>query len=194
LDEPLSALDPRSKELFQQELKSIHQQVKTTTIHITHDFNEAFILADRIGVMHDGELVEVGTPQEVFQKPNSQFVAEFVGMENIYDGELVHDVKGSRVQIGSVCISVVSGLKGKVRVAVRPEDIIITKERFSSSARNMLNARIIKIIPQGAFVKLILDTGITMAALVTKQAMEEMNLEVGENVLAVFKASAVHTF
>ena len=58
LDEPLSALDPRSKELFQQELKNIHQQTKTTTIHITHDFNEALVLADRIGVMLDGEVVQ----------------------------------------------------------------------------------------------------------------------------------------
>lgn len=194
LDEPLSALDPRSKETFQQELKTIHEQVKTTTIHITHDFNEAFILADRIGIMHDGELVEVGTPREIFQKPNSEFVAEFVGMENIYEGKMENDGEGSYVRIGSVCISVVSGLRGKVRVAIRPEDIIITRERFSSSARNMLKARIIKIKSHGAFMKVILDAGISLAVLVTKQAIEEMNLEVGQSVLAVFKASAVHIF
>lgn len=194
LDEPLSALDPRSKETFQQELKTIHEQVKTTTIHITHDFNEAFILADRIRIMHDGELVEVGTPREIFQKPNSEFVAEFVGMENIYEGKMENDGEGSYVRIGSVCISVVSGLRGKVRVAIRPEDIIITRERFSSSARNMLKARIIKIKSHGAFMKVILDAGISLAVLVTKQAIEEMNLEVGQSVLAVFKASAVHIF
>ncbi len=194
LDEPLCALDPRSKELFQQELISIHQQVKTTTIHITHDFNEAFVLADRIGIMHGGELVEVGTAKEVFQKPNSYFVAEFVGMENVYDGEVVNDMKGSCVRIGQVCISVVTGLKGKVHVAIRPEDIIITTERFASSARNMLDARIVKIMPQGAFVKLIIDAGIIMAVLVTKHALDEMNLGVGHHVLAVFKASAVHIF
>lgn len=194
LDEPLSALDPRSKELFQQELKSIHKQVKTTTIHITHDFNEAFVLADRIGVMRCGELLEVGTPHEVFQKPNSHFVAEFVGMENIYDGEIVDDIKGSCVRVGKACIRAVTGLRGRVRVAIRPEDIIITRERFASSARNMLDARIVKVMPQGAFVKLILDAGITMAVLVTKQAVEEMDLGVGQSVLAVFKASAVHIF
>lgn len=194
LDEPLSALDPRSKELFQQELKAIHQQVKTTTIHITHDFNEAFILADRIGIMRDGELVEMGTPQEVFQRPNTEFVAEFVGMENIYNGEIVNDGKSSYVRIGSICISVVSGLQGSVQVAIRPEDIIITREKFPSSARNMLNARIIKIMSHGSFMKVMLDAGISLAVLVTKQAIEEMNLEVGQNVLAVFKASAVHIF
>lgn len=194
LDEPLSALDPQSKELFQQELKNIHRKVKTTVIHITHDFNEAFLLADKVGIMHDGELIEVGSTNEIFQRPNSSFVAEFVGMENIYDGEVVSDVEGTKVRIGQVCVSTVTNLKGKVHVAIRPEDIIITKERFASSARNMLNARIIGIIPQGAFVKLILDAGITMAVLVTKNSLDEMNLNVGQNILAVFKASAVHVF
>ncbi|HZK42742.1 MAG TPA: tungstate ABC transporter ATP-binding protein WtpC [Syntrophomonadaceae bacterium] len=194
LDEPLSALDPRSKELFQQELKSIHQQVKTTTIHITHDFNEAFVLADRVGIMKDGEIVEIGTPQEVFQKPNSKFVAEFVGMENIYSGELINGENGPHVNIGQVSISVVSELEGKVQFAIRPEDIIITREKFSSSARNMLDVQIIKILPQGAFVKLILDAGIPLVVLVTKQAVEEMQLETGQKAFAVFKASAVHVF
>ena len=84
LDEPLSALDPRSKEIFQQELKIIHQETKTTTIHITHDFNEAFLLADRIGIMQTGKLIEVGDSEELFKRPKSSFVAEFLGMENIY--------------------------------------------------------------------------------------------------------------
>ncbi len=70
LDEPLSALDPRSKEIFRQELKHIHQQTKTTTIHITHDFNEALVLVDRMGIMYNGEIVQIGTPEEIFKKPD----------------------------------------------------------------------------------------------------------------------------
>lgn len=81
LDEPLSALDPRSKEVFQQELKRIHQRLKTITIHVTHDFNEAMFLADRIGIMHKGKMVQVGTPKEIFQRPASDFVANFLGVE-----------------------------------------------------------------------------------------------------------------
>lgn len=65
LDEPLSALDPRSKEIFQQEFKHIHEQIKTTTIHITHDFNEALVLADRVGIMFDGEIVQTGDRKSV---------------------------------------------------------------------------------------------------------------------------------
>ncbi len=82
LDEPLSALDPRSKEVFQQELKRIHQRLKNITIHVTHDFNEAIFLADRIGIMHKGKLVQVGTPKEIFENPASDFVANFLGVEH----------------------------------------------------------------------------------------------------------------
>ncbi len=194
LDEPLSALDPCSKELFQQELKNIHQEIKTTTIHVTHDFNEAFIMADRVGIMHGGELVQAGRPEEVFQTPQSQFVAEFVGMENIYNGVAADNADGTNIRIGSVCLSAVTNLKGKVRVAIRPENIIISRECFPSSARNLLNARITKIVSQGPFIKLILDAGITFSALVTKHSLEEMNLEPGQNVYAIFRSTAVHVF
>ncbi|MGI5878977.1 MAG: tungstate ABC transporter ATP-binding protein WtpC [Syntrophomonadaceae bacterium] len=194
LDEPLSALDPRSKELFQQELKSIHQQIKTTTIHITHDFNEALLLADRMGIMQNGEIVQVGTPEEVFQRPRSQFVAEFVGMENIYKGEIIDKNGEQYVSIASIYIRVVTNLTGIVRAAIRPEDIIISQEKFISSAQNSVSARIIEIIPRGSVYKLVLDAGFTMTALVTRQALEELNLESGKHVWAVFKATAVHVF
>lgn len=195
LDEPLSALDPRSKELFQQELKNIHQTLKTTTIHITHDFNEAMVLADRIGIMCSGEIVQTGKPEEVFQKPRSQFVAEFVGIENIYSGEIRDEAIGRKVRIGSLNLSVRSELKGRVRVAIRPEDIIVSRERFSSSAQNSVNARISEIVPRGSFFKVMLDAaGISLAALVTRQAVAELSLEPGQDVWAVFKTTAVHVF
>lgn len=194
LDEPLSALDPRSKELFQQELKNIHQQTKTTTIHITHDFNEALVLADQIGIMQNGKIVQVGKPKEVFLKPSSQFVAEFVGMKNIYNGEIINESTFKYVRINSVHLRVVSELKGKVRVTICPEDIIIAHKNFSSSAQNMINAKIVEIIPQGSFIKVILDAGITMVALITRRALDDLNLECGQNVWAIFKTTAVHVY
>ena len=194
LDEPLSALDPRSKEVFQQELKNIHEQTKTTTIHITHDFNEAMVMADRLGIMYNGEIVQVGSPEVVFQKPQSQFVAEFVGMDNIFSGELIEQDGVKYVHIGPVRIHVVSDLSGRVRVAFRSEDIIIAEDKIFSSAQNTLPARIAEIIPRGPFFKLVLDAGIPLVALVTRQAIDKMGLETGKNVWAVFKTSAVHVF
>lgn len=194
LDEPLSALDPRTKEVFQQELKNIHEQIKTTTIHITHDFNEALVLADRVGVMFNGEVVQVGSPEEVFQKPQSQFVAEFMGMENIFSGVLGEEGGVKYVHIGPVRIQVASNLSGRVRVAFRSEDIIIAEDKLFSSAQNTLPARIAEIIPRGPFFKVRLDAGIPLVALVTKQAIDKMELALGKNVWAIFKTTAVHVF
>ncbi len=194
LDEPLSALDPRSKEAFQQELKHIHEQIKTTTIHITHDFNEALVLADRMGIMCNGEIVQVGSPEEVFQKPCSQFVAEFVGMENIYRGDISDKGGVKHVRLGPLQLRVVSPLQGKVRVAIRSEDIIIAEDRLTSSAQNIIPARIVEIIPRGAFFKIVLDAGIPLVALVTRQSVDEMILAPEKNVWALFKTTAVHVF
>ncbi len=194
LDEPLSALDPRSKETFQYELKNIHEQTKTTAIHITHDFNEALALADRVGVMFNGEIVQVGSPAEVFQRPQSEFVAEFMGMENIFCGVLGEGDCARHVHIGPVRVCVASELSGRVRIAFRSEDIIIARDKLFSSAQNNLPARIVEIIPSGPFFKVRLDAGIPLVALVTKQALEKMALAPGVDVWAIFKTSAVHVF
>jgi molybdopterin-binding protein len=194
LDEPLSALDPRSKEVFQQELKKIHQETKTTTIHITHDFNEAFMLADRIGIMQQGQLMEVGNYEELYKRPKSSFAAEFLGMGNIYCGEVEDDGTGSNIRIGTVKINGLTTLKDKVNVAIRPDDIIITKENFPSSARNALQGKIISIVPQGIMVKLNLDVGIPLSVVLTNKSKDELGLKVGDDVTAIFKSTAVHVF
>lgn len=87
LDEPLSSLDPNSKEALQIELKRIHEQFETTILHITHDFNEATNLATHVGVMINGTLAQTGTAGEVFNRPNSLEVASFLGIENIIPGQ-----------------------------------------------------------------------------------------------------------
>lgn len=194
LDEPLSALDPRSRELFQQELKTIHEQIKTTTVHITHDFNEALVLADRVGIMNKGEMVQIGTPEEVFQKPGSEFVAQFVGVDNIYKSEIMARGEDKFVHLNNLPLRVVSDLKGKVRVAIRPEDIIIAREAMASSAQNTIKGIIVAIMPRGSLCKVVLGVGIPMVALVTRQAVGELNLTEGQQVWAVFKTTAVHVF
>lgn len=85
LDEPLSNLDKRLREQMQLELRNIHEKVDTTFIHVTHDQNEAFTLADRIGIMNDGRLEQVGAPRDVYDDPNNRFVEEFLGDTNLLE-------------------------------------------------------------------------------------------------------------
>lgn len=88
LDEPLSNLDKRLREEMQIELKNIHRQFDKTFVYVTHNQDEAFTLADRIGIINDGELVQVGEPNEVYQDPTNRFVEEFLGDTNFIDGTL----------------------------------------------------------------------------------------------------------
>lgn len=88
MDEPLSALDPSTKNEFLITLKKIHENRKNTVIHVTHDFNVALYLADRIAIMNDGAIVQVGTPEEIFKKPKSIFVANFIGMKDFFKNRI----------------------------------------------------------------------------------------------------------
>lgn len=120
LDEPLSALDAGIKEIIESELKNIHQELKTTTIMVTHDFREAYYLADRIGIINDGAILQVGSVDEVFQHPNCRFVADFVGVKNII---LCQDFACSFP--GTV------GDKPGKYVGIRPENIVVSLEPVS---------------------------------------------------------------
>jgi molybdate/tungstate transport system ATP-binding protein len=192
LDEPLSALDPRTRESLREELSRIHKVRGTTTIHVTHNQGEALALADRIGVIIDGEVIQVGAPYEVFNEPVSEEMAIFVGVENVLKGRIISSEDGmALVEVGNYQMRAVSNLtEGEVNVFIRPENIVLSKAKLESSARNSVIGNITKITQFGATFRIYMDSG--LSALVTKQAIEELGLNVGENVYASFKATAVH--
>jgi molybdate/tungstate transport system ATP-binding protein len=192
LDEPFSALDPRTRESMIDELKRIREVRHATTIHVTHDQDEALALADRIGVIMDGELVQVDTPHAVFNEPVSEEVATFVGVENVIKGKIVSNEDGVVVvETGNYQIRALSSLKeGEVNVFIRPENIILSKAKLKSSARNCIGGKISKINQIGATYRVYMDNG--LSALVTKHAIEELGLNVGKKVYASFKATAIH--
>lgn len=195
LDEPLSALDPETQGKFQKELQNLHQELKTTTIHVTHDFDEALKLGDRIAVMRDGRIVQVDYPQEIFKRPESSFVAEFVGMKNILKGKVLSVDEDTLLEVNEdVEIVTSSGARGSVNLAINPEDIIISKEPFASSARNSFAGRV-KEIKDGLRVREVtVDIGVELFIYITKYSLRNMNIEQGSHVYVTFKASAVHIF
>ena len=192
LDEPFSALDPRTRESLIDELKRILEVYNVTTIHVTHDQDEALALADRIGVIMDGELVQVDTPHRVFNEPVSEEVATFVGVENIVKGKIVSNQDGvALVETSNYQIRALSNFKdGEVNVFIRPENIILSEAKMKSSARNCIPGKISKINQIGATYRIYLDNG--LSALVTKHAIEELGLTLGKKVYASFKATAIH--
>ncbi len=189
LDEPLSALDPSTRESLQEELKRIHCITGTTTIHISHDFKEALALADRIGVMHNGVLIQHGDPVEVFKCPASEFTASFLGSCNIFRGE----ADGSCVKLSEyIQVFTLDQKHGRVSISIRPEDIIISQDPVSASARNSFPGVVTSIINQGPLFKIEADCGIALTSLITGKAATEMELAIGSEVWMTFKTTAVN--
>ena len=134
LDEPLGALDKKLREETQSELMKIQKDLGVTFVVVTHDKEEAMTLSSRLGVMTDGELEQIGTPHEVYEYPQSRFVAEFIGSVNIFNGR----IKDDREDYASISVAAlprevvvghgITGAKGQeVGIAVRPEKIRISK-------------------------------------------------------------------
>lgn len=133
LDEPLGALDKKLREQTQFELISIQDQLGVTFVVVTHDQEEAMTLASRIGVMNHGEIVQAGTPSEIYEFPSSKFVADFVGSVNIFEGKLVEDepeyVRIASAELGGtiyVSHGISAAPEAVVWAAVRPEKVFMT--------------------------------------------------------------------
>lgn len=134
LDEPLGALDKKLREHTQFELINLQEQLGVTFVVVTHDQEEAMTLATRIGVMNKGQIVQVGTPTDIYEFPNSRFVADFIGSVNMFDGQLIEDEPGHvRIRCNELeaTVFVNHGIsappEAKVAVAIRPEKIEMSR-------------------------------------------------------------------
>lgn len=191
LDEPTAALDPQTKESVRTELKNVHQELEITTLHVTHDQAEAKILGDRIAVMMDGRVKQVGTVHEVFNRPVNDRIASFVGVENIFDGEIVNfEEEVAEIEVGRFRLHAVTTEKnGSVKVYIRPEDIFISEGPTSTTARNNVPGTVRSVTHLGQVYRVRVDTG--LSCYVTKQSVEEFGLKPGKEIYTSFKATSV---
>ncbi len=194
LDEPTANLDPISADIIEDLISRIRHERNTTIIMATHDMSQGQRLADRMGVLMEGELVQIGTPEEVFRKPESEFVANFVGVENLFTGKAREEDGVTKVSTDN--IELISSTKGAgdVFAIVRPEDIIVSKGKIMSSARNVLAGRIIDISDRGSIMRLVINAGEPFVVFITRQSFLDMNLDIGSKVFLSFKAPSVHVF
>lgn len=193
LDEPTANLDPLSVEKIEDLILRINERFKTTIIIATHDMLQGQRLADRIGVLMNNTIEQVGQPKEIFYSPLNGAIARFVGVENIVPSTVVSNAGGvAVVDLGGAKVSCVSSFSAGAAVlfCLRAEDIILAKEQAKSSLRNTLPSQITKLTPIGPLVRVKLENG--LIALITKQAAEELEIAIGAEVYASFKASAAH--
>ncbi len=141
MDEPLSNLDAKLRGQMRTELRAIHQRTGATTVFVTHDQAEAMSLADRIVVMHEGRIIQVGTPEEIYSRSASRFVAAFIGsppanffVVQVRGGKLVHNA--FTVELPASWQSAAAGQEGReLELAVRPEDLLPTHESDAHLSR-----------------------------------------------------------
>jgi len=163
LDEPLASLDRKLRKEMQIELRRVQKKVKTTFLYVTHDQKVALSLSDRIGVMHNGDVIQIGKASEIYEYPRKSFVASFMGAVNIFYGK-VSDVREGKVQLDTRDgITVFAKERDDMRrediagIAVHPEVIEVTEKKGQVPAENAFEGKIREIFYQGDFVEMTVE-------------------------------------
>ncbi len=186
LDEPLGALDKKLRTEVQRQLKEIHNRVKTTFIYVTHDQEEALSMSDRIVILRDGGIVQIGTPQELYEKPKTVFAADFLGKSNFITAQIDQVIKDKiHYKIGdNKFIQTSSGIvkqSDNITIALRPEKIELVA---SNKQTNKINGKIIDIAYFGSLISLsvmVESLGEIMVDVDLWRAPQK--LEIGANIL-----------
>ena len=192
LDEPLSNLDARIREDVRHEIKALQAKLGITTIHVTHDREEAMVMADRIAILDAGRIAQLGSPEEVYNRPNSPFVASFMGAGNVLELEARPADGGMRIEASSHNDAVLvrgSALAGPVVAHFRSEAARLGPADAAGAERLLLRGRIVQASYPGGFYRYAVAVG-------QNQFMvdDSRRLAVGENVGIGLPVSSLHIF
>jgi spermidine/putrescine transport system ATP-binding protein len=162
LDEPLGALDAKLRRSLKFELKALQERVGITFLYVTHDQEEALTMSDRLAVMNSGRIVQIGTPREVYEEPADTYVADFLGVSNLMEVEVVERGPGARCQlrVGDAALAAergeIEGL-GPAHAVIRPERVRI--EPYGSAGENRVPAMVERLVFLGAATQVMLRLG-----------------------------------
>lgn len=192
LDEPLSALDVKARRQLRQELQRIHRESGRTFLHITHDIDEAMSLGNRVGVMLNGKIHQVGTPEEILRTPSDSEVADFLGMHNVFAAAKIED--GSYT-IGNGLIRIDAG-KGPISYLwIKPEEILLSSAPITSSARYQFRGTVHSWDYVGAHlaVRLMIEE-LPVYALVTYTSFQALQISMGTELYVTIGECAIYCF
>lgn len=219
LDEPFSALDPKRRALARREVRALHREWGFTALQVTHDFTEAGLLGDVAILLDGGRVLQSGAPEEVFRRPATPYIAEFLGAENVLAGtvRVLRDTPPDFVAVdqppgtptpadlaaGYHALEFVTGAltiytvgvaaSGPAYAVIRAEEVSVSRSAPATSARNAFRGRIVELSTLGALARVTLDVnGVPLVAALTARSSDELALREGEQIWASFKALAVH--
>lgn len=201
LDEPVSAVDPQLRESFRVELKNYLQALKITVVYVTHNLSESFIMSDRIAVMGNGCIQQVGTGTEIFNKPASKYVAEFLGINALKGKAVKAQPDFLNVNINGVELhatsSTTAGLAGENVVAtLKPEDITFSKTADPSddTALNQIEGTVTGIVQMRSNAQVTVDAGFQVKARLPLSIIKDLGINVGDRLYVCFRADALNVF
>jgi len=196
LDEPFGALDAPTRESLTADLARVLRERRVGTVLVTHDRDEALSLADHVAVIMHGRLRQHDRADAVFSMPADPEVAAFVGVENVLPAHVIAVTDElTTLSVAGYTIEVTEMPPGGddfPLLCVSPDDIVISLEEPSTSARNVLPSEVVRLEPIGRRVRVILDSGFPLVAHVTVRSAREMSLAPGQEVTASFKATVPH--
>jgi putative spermidine/putrescine transport system ATP-binding protein len=166
MDEPLGALDKKLRERLQLEIKAIHRRVETTIVYVTHDQSEALTMSDLVVVMDQGRILQTGSPRALYEAPDNEFVADFLGGANLIPGQI-------RSEAGETLVVALHGgehirvrrsgpgtpSRGPIRVMIRPEDVDVVKTTPDDPASVALKGTVVESVYVGDATKLVVEVG-----------------------------------
>jgi len=202
-DEPMSALDRFTRRILQWELKGLQRELNIPVIHVTHDFEEALFLGDRIAIIHEGKIVQKGSPEQVFRMPESRFVADFLGIENVFRGKVYRINRSENHQgekfnaifeTNSVKFHCISDREGDAFASIRADEIMLSNEPVRSSALNNFTGTVTDISPDGPSYRITVDIGVSIVTRITRISAENLKVKKGDKINLFFKAMSLHIF
>jgi molybdopterin-binding protein len=193
LDEPLSSIDVQIRSELKALLRNLNREGQTI-IHVTHDYDEAISLGNSVAVSNNGRTVQMGTPVDVFRNPSSEFVANFSGIKNFFQGSISqtteHGLKGFAVNGLNVWLYTDEN-EGNGFICFPENAVIVSLDKLEDSARNEFQGTLVDIFPQKYGFEIWVDVGIKIAALVTWESVEKLGLKTDKKVWVSVKANSV---
>ena len=189
LDEPLDSLDVQLRSGMRSLFREINSE-GITIIHVTHSFEEAIALADKVGIIQNGNIIQFGTPKEVFHKPKSKFVASFTGLRNFFNAAILSNdtiLLEKRIELKHA----LGSLKESGFAMFKSEDVVISRTKLDSSISNNFQGVVIDMEPTTLGVEVIVDIGIKVSALITHQSSKKYSLSKNSHIWIGIKATSI---
>jgi len=195
LDEPVCALDEATRQEVCTQLHNIQRELRLTTIHVSHNLEETFSVADRAAILYQGSLQQVGTMNELLRWPQNEFVARFMRCRNIFSGQVLAqqtESSNTRVHVSSVDLLVSGKHRDRIKFIIRPENIVLSNKPISNSVDNKFQVELIRSRDFGNYVQVELKGPLNLVAHLSHAAFAELKANPETNLTAVLPAGNIH--